>query len=178
MPRLFIAIETPSDLAATLLGWVPGHRGIRPTPAAQLHLTLRFLGDQDADAAGRIGLALRAVALPAPILQVDGVGRFRGRQGAILWAGLAPFPLLQDLFAEIGAALAREGVAPDPRPFRPHLTLARCRTGVPEAVLRDWLAAHRTQTLPAWRAERFVLYESVLGHEGARHIAREVRALD
>jgi 2'-5' RNA ligase len=40
--RLFVAIQPPAALVADLLRIVPAQRGIRPTMAAQLHLTLRF----------------------------------------------------------------------------------------------------------------------------------------
>lgn len=172
MPRLFVAIDTPAALADTLLQTLPAQRDIRPTPAAQLHCTLRFLGECDETLAVGIAEALQGVAIPPMALQVQGVGRFRGRQGAILWAGLAESPPLAALFASIGVALETVGIAPERRRFWPHLTLARCRAGVPEPLLRDWLAAHRTLTLPPWQPGGFVLYESFLSRDGARHVAR------
>ncbi len=176
MPRLFIAIEVPPDQAATLLRLLPRHRAIRPTAAAQLHLTLRFLGEQDEAATARITELLRTVAVPSLALQVEGAGRFRGRQGAILWAGLAASPPLVDLFEAIGAVLETEGIAPERRRFWPHLTLARCRPGVPESLLHEWLTSHRALTLPEWDAGQFALYESVLHAQGARHAVRQVYA--
>jgi len=174
VPRLFVAIETPPALAADLLRMVPAQRGVRPTPTAQLHLTLRFLGEQDEDAAARIDAALRAATVPPMSLQVQGVGRFRGRQGAILWAGMVESAPLQVLFEAISAALETVGIAPERRRFWPHLTLARCRPEVPERVLRDWLAAHKDFSLPPWDVARFVLFESFLEQHGARHEARVV----
>jgi len=174
VPRLFIAVETPPVLAADLLRLVPAQRGVRPTPFGQLHLTLRFLGDQDEDAAARIDAALHMATVSPMPLQVQGVGRFRGRQGAILWAGMAESAPLHALFEAISAALETVGIAPERRRFWPHLTLARCRPEVPERVLRDWLAAHKDLSLPPWDAGRFVLFESFLERQGARHEARAV----
>lgn len=174
MARLFIAIETPVGVAETLLRTLPAHRGIRPVPPGQLHLTLRFLGDQDEDAAARIDAALREVPAPAMSMALQGAGRFRGRQGAILWAGLAADPALATFFDDIQCRLATVGIAPERRQFRPHLTVARCRTTVPEGVLRDWLAACRDLSTPPWRVERFVLFESFLNQQGARHVQRAV----
>ena len=172
MPRLFIAIATPPAVAAGLLHTLPVHRGVRPVPAGQLHLTLRFLGDQDEDSAARIGKALEGIRAPLLTMQVQGVGRFRGGQGAVLWAGLAHDDRLTALFDAIEAALADIGIARERRRFHPHLTVARCRPGLPEAVMRDWLAAQHDLTLPAWTAERFVLFESFLSPDGARHEPR------
>jgi len=172
LPRLFIAIDTPPAVAAGLLHTLPVHRGVRPVPAGQLHLTLRFLGDQDEDSAARIGKALEGIRAPLLTMQVQGVGRFRGGQGAVLWAGLAHDDRLTALFDTIEAALADIGIARERRRFHPHLTVARCRPGLPEAVMRDWLAAQHDLTLPAWTAERFVLFESFLSPDGARHEPR------
>lgn len=173
MPRLFIAIDTPAALAHALLQTLPAHRDIRPTPAAQLHLTLRFLGECDAAVMTAIAQALRGVAVKPMVLQILGVGRFRGRQGSILWAGLAESAPLQGLVDQISAVLEAHGIAPDPRRFRPHLTLARCRPGVPEPLLRDWLGAFRDLAGPPWHVDRFLLYESFLGKDGARHVVRD-----
>jgi 2'-5' RNA ligase len=172
LARLFIAIDTPPAVAAGLLHTLPVHRGVRPVPPGQLHLTLRFLGDQDEDCAARIGKALEAMQAPPLTMQVQGVGRFRGGQGAVLWAGLAHDDHLTALFDDIEAALADVGIARERRRFHPHLTVARCRPGLPEAVLRDWRAAQHDLTLPAWTADRFVLFESFLSPEGARHVPR------
>lgn len=169
MSRLFIAVETPPAVAAHLVGIVPAASGIRPTPAAQVHLTLRFLGECDAGQAGRITAALGTLAAEDFALRVTGAGRFRGQQGSVLWAGLAPCPALDALHAAVTDALQAAGIAPERRPFRAHLTLARCRPAVPDAMLRDWVAAHRELAVPPWQARRFVLFESRLDRHGATH---------
>lgn len=173
MPRLFIAIDTPAALADTLRQTLPVHRDIRPTPSAQLHLTVRFLGERDAAVTADIARALSVVTIQPMVLQISGVGRFRGRQGAILWAGMAASAPLQALVDEVGAVLETRGIAPDPRRFRPHLTLARCRPAAPEPLVRDWLAACRELAAPPWHVDRFLLYESFLGRDGARHVVRD-----
>lgn len=178
MARLFIAIDTPPLLAAQLLASLPARQGIRPTAPGQLHLTLRFLGERDEAAAAAIATALGTVA-PRPLtLAVHGTGRFRGRQGAILWAGLRAEPALVQLHADVQATLAGIGIAPETRPFRAHLTLARCGAAVPEAVLRDWLARTRGLSAPPWQVERLALYESQLSPTSARHLERRIYPLD
>lgn len=172
MARLFIAIETRLAVAASLLATLPAQRGIRPVPPGQLHLTLRFLGEQEDAAAPRIAQVLERVAPRAVSLAVQGTGRFRGKQGAILWAGLAPNEPLQRLYEDVQTVLASVGIAPDTRQFRPHLTLARCGPAVPEAVLRDWLARTHALSVPPWKVDRLVLFESQLGPHGAHHMVR------
>lgn len=177
MPRLFIAIDLPHQLAVDLLHTVPVHDGIRPTLPGQLHLTLRFLGERDEASAARVALGLRTVRASAMTLQVDGVGRFRGGRGAVLWAGLLASGPLAQLVDAIDRVLENEGIGAETRRFWPHLTLARCRPGVPDTVLRDWLSRHGALTMPPWRVDRFGLVESFLKPDGARHAVRETYPL-
>lgn len=181
--RLFLALETPEALAADLLATlpavsaIPAHGGLRPVPAAQCHLTLRFLGECDADSAARIVTAMATLAPREIVLTVQGTGRFRPRQGAVLWAGLAPNAALDALRQDVDVALAMAGVAADTRPFKPHLTLARCGPAVPEAVQRQWLSRTAALAAPAWQAQRVVLFESQLHATGAVHRIHATSAL-
>jgi len=172
MARLFVAVEVAPEVVAQLQRAVPASRGIRAVPAEQAHLTLRFLGECDAGQCERIEAALSGVRAAPFALQVQGAGRFRGRQGCVLWAGLAPVPALDSLYDTVSAALREAGIAPERRPFHPHLTVARCRPFVPEAVIRDWLAAWRTLSSMPWQVDWFLLFESFLSPEGASHLIR------
>jgi len=167
--RLFIAIDTPPAQAAALLATLPSHPGIRPAPVAQLHLTLCFLGERDADAVPTVERALGGVSMPAFAMAAQGAGRFRGRQGSVLWAGVAdPAPLLA-LHAALRQALRDAGVPLARERFLPHLTLARCRSAVPEPLVRAWLAAQRDACWPPCAVDRFLLYASELQADGAHH---------
>lgn len=173
MPRLFIAVEVPPARAARLLSTLPAASGIRPVPAAQVHLTLHFLGESET-LAGPVEAALDGIRAPEFSLQALGTGRFRSGQGAVLWAGLAPGPgldALRALHASVGQALADgTGIVPERRRFHPHLTLARCRPTVPESVLRGWLDAQRVLASEPWAVQRVVLFESRLSPQGPQHL--------
>lgn len=176
MPRLFVALETPPALAASLLATLPRERGIRPTPAAQVHLTLRFVGEVEEGRAAAIEEALGTIAAVVVPVRVAGVGRF-GRRGGILWAGVASSELLAALHGAVNLALREAGVEAEGRPFHPHLTLARCAPQAPEPLLREWVAAQRQLACPPYLARRFVLFESRLQRQGAEHRCRRAYAL-
>jgi 2'-5' RNA ligase len=91
-----------------------------------------------------------------------------------LWMGVsAGGAELRALATGVDAALARRGWSVDPRPFRAHLTLARCedpgagRTAL--AALRDSVAATGSDLPRRWRSREVVLYESHLGRGPARY---------
>ena len=84
-----------------------------------------------------------------------------------LWVGLQPRDWLTSLHARVDAALRVAGVAPDARAFLPHVTLARFgRTAAPTEDV-----AMRVAPLPvgSFTLDRFALYESRLGADGATY---------
>jgi 2'-5' RNA ligase len=112
-----------------------------------LHLTLKFLGDVDEasepslrDALGQACKDARAVTL-----HIEGVGVFPDfRRPRVVWAGVAPDPVLELLQHGVEQAFAPLGFPTDGKPFRPHLTLGRAaRDARPSAFtgLEDALGA-------------------------------------
>lgn len=137
----------------------------RWTPAPNLHLTVRFIGNIERTVVEGIADRLD-LSQPAGFeLEMGGVETFkRGRLVRVVWlqvrAGAEP---ARALAAEVEAACAWAGLDPEPRPFQPHLTLARARA-------RD--GAELTSlpappALPPWRAEELILYSSHLGRAGS-----------
>lgn len=134
-----------------------------------LHLTLRFLGSMPEERLPALERSLEAaVAQRAPFdLRFDRLGTFGDR---VLWAGVGEGAAPLEALAEaLAAALEKEGVPREERPFRAHLTLGRPERRVPAAALGplDW----------SCRAEQVVLYESRLSPKGAEHRALRSAAM-
>ncbi len=106
--------------------------GFRWMQPAQIHLTLRFLGEIPEGIAPGLGQAVAAAvgALPAFPLGTSGYGAFPDPARArIVWLGLAdPTQGLPPLLAALDAALKPFPIAWEERPFVAHLTLGRHRT--------------------------------------------------
>ncbi len=133
--RLFIAINLPDDLLATLQRT---QRQLQRTLAAYplrwarpegLHLTLKFLGETDVTRIDAITEALTQVAAHhrAFDLPVGGLGMFPNPQRpSVLWVGVQDVGgELQRLAGDVDQAMARLGWPREKRPFSGHLTLAR-----------------------------------------------------
>lgn len=166
--RLFVALRPPAEARARLLAVAGGIAGARWQDDEQLHCTLRFLGEVDGHVAEDVAQALLALRHRALEVASDGWGVF-DRAGRIdtLSIGLAPAAPLRALHAVIGRLLARAGVPPDPRAYRPHVTLARFSRSAappPDIVARMPPPPRLTMRLAEVR-----LYESVLGRDGARY---------
>ena len=66
-----------------------------------------------------------ASAGPGFPLRLGPLGRFPGKDGGVLWRGLAESDGLMCLQAALSERLREEGFRLERRPYRPHLTLAR-----------------------------------------------------
>lgn len=92
-------------------------------PAANLHLTLTFLGNTPVETVPVILELLETLPLPACTLSLDTLGAFHG---GIVWAGSETVPpTLTDWIAKLRAGLAQRKIAFDDKAFRAHVTLLR-----------------------------------------------------
>jgi 2'-5' RNA ligase len=174
MPRLFIAIDLPEQVK-TLLGRlrvdIPGARWV---PAEQLHLTLAFLGDQDAETAARLKTELAVIQAPGFTLRFSQPGCFpRSSHPRVLWIGLEPEPRLTRLAALLREALLSSGIPLEDRPFTPHITLARLKLPAAREVAA-FLDQRHHQEIPAVEVGKYVLFESRLTPKGAVHTVLEI----
>lgn len=167
MPRLFVAIDLPGNVREELVGLRKDLPGGRWVAGDQLHLTLRFIGDVEAQQQRDIDAALRHVREEPFSLTLRQVGHF-GRPGRVLWVGMDPSPRLLALQREVEAALVRAGVPPEERPFSPHITLARLK-GTPHHLLAPYEEEHRRFAATPFPVAEFHLYSSTLTPSGALH---------
>lgn len=159
MPRLFSGLEIPADVAAVLAGARGGVLGARWIEPSDYHVTLRFIGDVDLRAAREIAETLAEIRRASVTIRFEGLGWFGGDKPRAIVARVKPNPALTELQAEHERRLRRIGLAPDPRNFTPHVTLARLRSVGPAAVA-DYLTVRGALAAPAFEARRFVLYSA------------------
>jgi len=158
--RLFFALvpgERVSNALGVLARDVAARARGRPVAAANVHLTLAFLGATPESSVA----ALEAVGAGLPregfALLLDHVGGFRA--SGVAWVGASSIPpALAALHAALAQALAAGGFPIEARPFQAHVTLARKCSG----VLREALPA----PVP-WRVDALTLVASTLAPGGS-----------
>ena len=169
MHRLFAAVRPTEPVRDLLMDTMGGIHGMRWQDDDQLHCTLRFIGEVDGNVAEDLALALQRIQFDRFELRLSGVGRFEQRRGGALWAGIVPKEPLAQLAAKIDRACQTVGLEPERRAYHPHITLARWSRGADP--IQPFLARHAGLSSDPWPVDRFILYESHLGREGAHYEA-------
>ncbi|MFO0687944.1 MAG: RNA 2',3'-cyclic phosphodiesterase [Myxococcota bacterium] len=115
-----------------LRGVLRGRPGLRFTRPVDLHVTLAFLGELEAERLAALdGIVAAVAATHASIdAEVGGLGAFpRSESARVLWLGFgAENPALLGLVADLHARLRTAGHSLESRPWSGHVTLARCRS--------------------------------------------------
>ena len=148
-------------MAASLRLMQKGIDGARWTAQPDFHLTLRFVGAADEDILARIGRGLAQVRASSFDFTLAGAGSFPPSDWMqAAWMGVDAPPALVDLKKQIDDVLVTCGIAREPRPFTPHVTMAYLRAGDAQDVAR-FIQTHKSYRSTTVRADRFTLYESL-----------------
>ena len=178
--RTFIAIELDEsirhaiadiqdrlkrDRAARLVRWV--------TPA-NIHITLKFLGDVDADQMPALQNAIADACKGTPpfSLSLAGLGAFPNtRRPNNIWVGAAgQIDVAAQLAQKIDDVCVAFGVARENRPFTVHLTLGRVKKDVPpgeRTSIGAMLDAAKIETLGELRVDHISVMKSELRPGGS-----------
>lgn len=172
--RLFFALWPDDALRQRLADCgrplVQAVRG-RAVATENLHITLIFLGDVDAEQQacleGQATTFAEGLACPPFELRLDQFGHWP--RPRVLWLGARETPVPLSLLVERLSAAAREcGLSSDTRPYRPHLTLMRKVARVPHRLLEAPFAPL------SWPVSGFVLVRSIVRPPGvAYEVLRE-----
>ena len=168
--RSFVAIDLPNSTRELLAGLDPRIRGVRWTEPDQMHLTLGFFGDVQADVEVKLREKLSSIEFGAFFLPVNGVGSFSSKEAPkIIWIGVGKaHPHLFQIHKRVQEAALAVGIEPELRPWHPHITIARCRD-VSTQTLRKFLQANAEFDAGMIRVEEFYLYSSKLTPAGPIH---------
>ncbi|HET6572661.1 MAG TPA: RNA 2',3'-cyclic phosphodiesterase [Fimbriiglobus sp.] len=173
--RTFIGVAVSDEVrrSAAVLQQALARTGadVNWVPAANLHVTLLFLGEVDDRELHAVSRAMADTAAGEPpfALSVQGVGAFPNlRRPKIVWAGLADgaaelvrlHGLLEGPLLELGAYRRED------RPYTPHLTLGRVKSEADGQALAPALAKQSGWSGGRTTVGEVVLFASDMRREG------------
>lgn len=172
--RLFIGIPIRSESAAKHAEkWrndrLLNERRFSWTKPENWHITLYFLGDTDS---ARVPLLNRIVdgafgGIEAFQTEMTGTGVFPNlRNPKVFWLGLKSLDPVMVAYEQLGKILQESGFSFDPKPLKPHLTLARIKSLENRVVFNSLLDKFGQQSFGEVDIDRVVVFESVLTSVG------------
>lgn len=182
--RTFLCVEMPQSVRERIEALQRELRRL-DAPAswvkpANLHLTLKFLGDVEASRLAEVIATARRVAAASAAfpLTVSGAGCFPSpRQPRVLWVGMQqPLQPLERLHRALEDELAQAGFARDSKAFKPHLTIARLRQPRAAARLAEELI-RRGFAAETFLVSELIVMQSELSPQGSRYTPLSVTAL-
>lgn len=171
--RLFFAVHLVKDVEERVGQLLLQLREQTPTVnwvrQQNLHFTLRFLGDvekqrlEDVLEIGRLVGSQHA----ACSIRLSGVGTFpKVGSAKVVWLGVDEPHILQQLNRSLERELRQSGFAPEPKPYSPHLTLARIKQPLSKSVLDNLLGSILFSERDPMPVANFSLMESELTPRG------------
>jgi 2'-5' RNA ligase len=185
MIRLFFAMpaegmeEALRPVHEELAGYRRALKAVKP---GNYHITLKFLGETDRDILGRLTNDFRALdpGLPPLPFTLRGLGAFPDiRRARVLWCGLdLDLAAVERVRLLIEDLSAKHGFAKEPRPFQPHLTLARVRKDMKvPSDCAAYVTAHKDTVFGSSLFDRIVLFKSELRKAGPLYTVLEEKKL-
>ena len=170
MIRTFISIDVPlTEGIEDVIDELKMTENVRPVPKGQIHLTLKFLGDQDERKVERLCSSLRdALSGTGPFdIVVEGVGAFPDmRHPKVVWLGVKdPDPLI-GLADRVDSVIKGLKMKADDKRFSPHITVGRVTSRVD---LKDLFARYEKTSFCSFTCGHVDVMKSVLTPKGAIH---------
>ena len=170
--RLFIAIPlgeaVETELKRLTARLRPAAPDLRWSHPEAWHITLQFLGNANEEQYACLLPRLSELKAAPFSIDFEGLGVFE-RAGVFL-VGVTPTPALVALQKKVVAATQPCGFEPENRPYHPHITLARSKSGSRGRELRALLErAGEGVRFERFFAAEFRLYESHLSAAGSKY---------
>jgi 2'-5' RNA ligase len=180
--RIFLAVWLSPELHERTAGFIeklkPGSSGVKWSSKEQLHLTLKFLGDQPPALLEKMRPFMERVSQEtSPFELIFGEGGVFPPRGEprVLWVGLKDGGVpLSNLASAIENVCGECGVPKEDRPFKAHLTIGRVKS-LPARFDGELLKKGIEGKM---RVEGFAVVESKLRPQGSSYETLRVYELN
>ncbi|MGC8631476.1 MAG: RNA 2',3'-cyclic phosphodiesterase [Thermoprotei archaeon] len=167
--RVFIAVDLPEGEAkrsvAALINSLKNKQELKTVSPENLHFTLAFIGETNAEEVNKVCKIVDDINQAAFTAELSGLGFFPNKgTPRVIWIGVPKErggDKMVALANSIRQALKENNISFDPKPFAPHLTLARVRERATAKNIELTSA-----NLGDFYVDKFSVKESVLTRSG------------
>lgn len=174
--RSFISIdlEDPkilSQVESIMSSLVSSGGDLKPVERENIHLTLKFLGNVGATQLDEIKSALAQVTFPPFSLEIKGAGAFPNlKRMSVIWVGIEEgWSQVELIYEQTEKLLHQLGFSRETRPFSPHITVARVKSGRKRDEIAAFLRHLTDESFGTFNVENVRLKQSVLSPSGPKY---------
>ncbi|MEG1799382.1 MAG: RNA 2',3'-cyclic phosphodiesterase [Synergistaceae bacterium] len=175
--RTFVCIDIPEKQREAISGWMSECRraadsNLRWVQPRTIHVTLKFCGERTIETVNALKDELAKINKPETLtISAGGIGGFPNlKKPSVIWTRvLGDLDSLQKIQKEVEFAANRAGIPKEPRPYTPHLTLARNSSCSPLPDKLIGAMTERELKLEPWRVSEIILMKSELLPSGPRY---------
>ncbi len=136
-----------------------------------IHLTLKFLGNVTMARLGEVKSSLQQLAFPGFEAEIKGAGAFPNLDHMnVIWVGVDQgWSQVEQIYEHVEKLLSGLGFKRETRPFSPHITIARVRTGRKRDEMANFLQHIGDESFGTINVNKVRLKQSILSGSGPKY---------
>lgn len=144
---------------------------LKPVERENIHLTLKFLGNVSTTKLEEIKSSLAEVKFPPFSLEIKGAGAFPNlKRMNVVWVGVGEgWSQVELIYEQTENLFHQLGFTRETRPFSPHITVARVKSGRKRDEIAAFLGHLTDESFGSFPVESVRLKQSVLSPSGPRY---------
>jgi RNA 2',3'-cyclic 3'-phosphodiesterase len=144
---------------------------LKPVERENIHLTLKFLGSVPATRLGDVKSSLQQLAFAAFTAEINGAGAFPNLNHMnVIWVGVSEgWSQIEQIYEQVEKLLLGLGFRRENRPFNPHITIARVRSGRKRDEIARFLQNLSDESFGTITVNKVRLKQSILSSSGPKY---------
>jgi RNA 2',3'-cyclic 3'-phosphodiesterase len=136
-----------------------------------IHLTLKFLGNVSKPRLAEVKSSLTRLAFPSFTAEIKGAGAFPNLNHMnVIWVGVSEgWSLVEQIYEQVENLLSGVGFRRENRPFSPHITIARVRSGRKRDEIANFLRHLGEESFGTVTVDKVRLKQSMLSSSGPKY---------
>jgi 2'-5' RNA ligase len=174
--RSFISIDLEdqqilSRIASILSSLQSLGGDLKPVERENIHLTLKFLGNVSAPRLGEVKSSLQQVIFSAFTAEIKGAGAFPNLNHMnVIWVGVNEgWSQVEQIYEQVEKISSSLGFRRENRPFSPHITIARVRSGRKRNEVANFLQRLTEESFGTITVDKVRLKQSILSSSGPKY---------
>jgi 2'-5' RNA ligase len=144
---------------------------LKPVERENIHITLKFLGDVSTPRLAEVKSSLKQLVFPAFTGEIKGAGAFPNLNHMnVIWVGVSEgWSRVEQIYEQVEKLLSSLGFRRENRPFSPHITIARVRSGKKRDEIANFLRHLSEESFGTITVDRVRLKQSILSSSGPKY---------